>query len=462
MSALVLRRPTRASSVLAAALGVSLVLAGCGGSNVAGGGGGGQASETDCTAYEQYGDLSGRRITLYTSITSPEDEPHIRSYEKFQECTGAQVVYDGSKEFEAQIRVRVQGGNPPDIAYIPQPGLLQDLVRQGAVRPAPQAVATNVDQYYPETYKSAGSVDGTLYAAPLGANVKSFVWYSPQAFAAKGYAVPKTWDEMIALSNRIVAEGGKPWCAGIGSGEATGWPLTDWMEDVMLRENGPEVYDQWVSHAIPFNSPQVAAALNRVGSILKNPAYVNGGLGDVSSIATTTFQEGGQPILEELCYMHRQANFYAANFPEGTDISENGQVFAFELPPIDPNRPQTILVGGELVAAFTDRPEVQAFQAFLSSPEWANEKAKAGSELGRSGWLSANSGLDVNNLSNPIDRLSAQVLQDQNNTFRFDGSDLMPGAVGSASFWRGMTDWITGQSTSQTLEFIEQSWPAQQ
>jgi alpha-glucoside transport system substrate-binding protein len=160
------------------------VLAGCGGSNVAGGGG--QAPAQDCTAYEQYGDLSGKRITIYTSITSPEDEPHIRSYERFQECTGAQVVYEGSKEFEAQIRVRVSSGNPPDIAYIPQPGLLQDLVRQGAVRPAPQAVAANVDQHYPETYKSAGSVDGTLYAAPLGSNVKSFVWYSPQAFAAKG------------------------------------------------------------------------------------------------------------------------------------------------------------------------------------------------------------------------------------------------------------------------------------
>jgi alpha-glucoside transport system substrate-binding protein len=461
MSVLVRLRPSRATGILAAALGVSLALAGCTGSNVAGSGGG-EAAGQDCTAYEQYGDLSGKRITIYTSITAPEDEPHIRSYERFQECTGAQVVYEGSKEFEAQVRVRVSSGNPPDIAYIPQPGLLQDLVRQGAVRPAPQAVAANVDQYYPETYKSAGSVDGTLYAAPLGSNVKSFVWYSPQAFAAKGYQVPTTWDEMIALSDRIVADGGKPWCAGIGSGEATGWPLTDWLEDVMLRENGPEVYDQWVSHAIPFNSPQVAAALDRIGAILKNPAYVNGGLGDVSSIATTTFQDAGLPILDQTCYMHRQANFYAANFPEGTDISENGQAFAFPVPPIDASRPQTILVGGEFVAAFTDRPEVQAFQAYLSSPEWANEKAEAGAELGQSGWVSANSGLDASNLASPIDRLTAQVLQDQNNTFRLDGSDLMPAAVGSASLWRGMTDWITGSSTSQVLDFVEQSWPAQQ
>lgn len=458
MPALALRQRSRTTSLLGAALGLSLALAGCGGSNV--GGGSGQASTgEECAAYAQYGDLSGTKISLYTSITAPEDQSHIDSYQAFETCTGAEVVYEGSKEFEAQLPVRIQSGSPPDVAYIPQPGLLSTLVSQtGAVKPVPPAVATNVDQYFPETFKAAGSVNGTLYAAPLGSNVKSFVWYSPGAFAAKGYTVPTTWDEMIMLSDRIAAEGGKPWCAGISSGEATGWPLTDFLEDAMLRENGPDVYDQWVDHAIPFNAPQVVSALDRVGSVLKNPAYVNGGLGDVSSIATTTFQDGGLPILDETCYLHRQANFYAANWPEGTEVSENGDVYAFELPPIDPATPTPILVGAEFVAAFSDRPEVQAFQAYLSSPEWANEKAKATPE---GGWLSANSGLDPANLTNAIDRLSVEILQDEANTFRFDGSDLMPAAVGSASFWTGMTNWITGQSTADSLTFIEQSWPQQ-
>ncbi|MEN3267056.1 MAG: alpha-glucoside transport system substrate-binding protein [Pseudonocardia sp.] len=462
MPAVPSRRRSRTTGLVSGALGLCLVLAGCGGSNVAGGGGGQAGTGPECAAYTQYGDLSGKTISVYTSIVTPEDQPHIDSYKPFEQCTGAKVVYEGSKEFEAQLPVRVQAGSPPDLAYVPQPGLLATLVRQtGAVKPAPAAVAANVDKNYPETFKSAGSVDGTLYAAPLGSNVKSFVWYSPKTFQAKGYTVPTTWDEMMALSDRIVAAGGKPWCAGINSGEATGWPLTDWLEDVMLRENGPQVYDQWVSHAIPFNSAQVSAALDRVGSVLKNPAYVNGGLGDASSIATTTFQDAGLPILDETCYMHRQANFYAANWPAGTDISENGDVYAFELPPINPAAPQTILVGAEFVAAFSDRPEVQAFQAYLSSPEWANEKAKAGTALGQSGWVSANTGLDPANLASPIDRLTAEILQDQSNTFRFDGSDLMPGAVGSATFWRGMTDWITGQSTRDSLNFIEASWPAQ-
>ncbi len=448
--------------MLGAALGLSLVLAGCGGSTVASGGGQGAApAGPECAAYTQYGDLAGKTISVYTSITSPEDQPQIDSYKTFESCTGAKVAYEGSKEFEAQLPVRIQAGSPPDIAYIPQPGLLGTLVADspGAVLPVPQAVAANVDKFYPKTFKEAGSIDGTLYAAPLGSNVKSFVWFSPAAFAAKGYTVPTTWDDMVALSDRIVADGGVPWCAGISSGEATGWPLTDFLEDAMLRENGPDVYDKWVSHEIPFNSPEVVSALDRVGSILKNPAYVNGGLGDVSSIATTTFQDGGLPILDETCFMHRQANFYAANFPEGTDISENGEVYAFPLPAIDAAAPETILVGGEFVAAFTDRPEVQAFQAYLSSPEWSNEKAKAGTALGQSGWLSANSGFDASTLTSPIDKLSVEILQDPANEFRFDGSDLMPGAVGSASFWTGMTNWITGQSTQESLTFIEESWP---
>lgn len=450
----------RTTAVLSAALGMGLVLAGCGASNVtsdsASGGGKANASP-ECAAYASYGDLKGKSISVYTSITSPEDLPQTDSYKAFEKCTGATVKYEGSKEFEAQLPVKIQAGSPPDIAYIPQPGLLGTLVRDTkAVKPAPAAVVANVEKYFPDTYKSAGSVDGTLYAAPLGANVKSFVWYSPKTFKEKGYKVPTTWDEMIALSDKIVAGGGKPWCAGISSGEATGWPLTDWLEDAMLRQNGSKVYDQWVSHAIPFNDPQVATALDKVGAILKNPAYVNGGLGDVSSIATTKFQDGGLPILEGNCGMQRQANFYAANWPEGTNVSETGDVYAFELPPINPSQPKTILVGGEFVAAFTDRPEVQAFQTYLSSPEWANEKAKA---TPAGGWLSANSGLDANNLVSPVDKLSAKILQDPANEFRFDASDLMPAAVGSAAEWTGMTDWITGKSTPDTLAFIEQAWP---
>lgn len=458
------RNTRRGMAAAAALVSTGLVLAGCASSDS---GGGSAASGTwpgegkaECKGLEQladFGDLTGEEVTVYTSIVAPEDKPHIDSWKLFTTCTGATPKYEGSKEFEAQLQVRVQAGNPPDIAYVPQPGLLQTLVGTGKVVEAPQQVADNTDKWFGEDWKSYGSVDGKFYAAPLGANVKSFVWYSPKMFAEKGWEVPKTWDDMLALSDKIAATGMKPWCAGIESGEATGWPATDWLEDVLLRSAGPDVYDQWVSHDIPFNDPKVAEALDDVGAILKNDKYVNGGIGDVSSIATTAFQDGGLPILDGKCAMHRQASFYAANWPEGTDVSENGDVFAFYLPPMGSEFGNPVLGGGEFVAAFSDDAAVQAFQTYLSTDVWANEKAKASPN---GGWVSANKGLDINNLASPVDQLSGEILQDPDAVFRFDGSDMMPGEVGAGSFWKEMTNWITGESTQDALDNIEASWPS--
>ncbi len=304
----------RRIAALTGVLAVALTATACGSSDDSSGGSAssGGTSTIDCAPYKAFGDLKGKTVSVYTSITAPEDAPHQASYKPFEECTGVTIKYEGSKEFEAQLPVRVKGGNAPDIAYIPQPGLLATMVATGAVKEAPPEVVANVDKNMPD-WKNYGTVDGKFYAAPLGANVKSFVWYSPKAFADKGYQVPKTWAELLALSDKIVADnpGGdvKPWCAGIESGDATGWPATDWVEDVMLRTAGAEIYDKWVKHEIPFNDPAVATALAEVGKILKNPKYVNGGYGDVKTIASTSFQDGGLPIARRsnTCYMHRQA-----------------------------------------------------------------------------------------------------------------------------------------------------------
>ena len=458
-----MRAITRPRSLAAAAVltAGTMLLAGCGG------GGGDDASaggtspgegKAECEGLTSFGDLSGKSVSVYTSIIAPEDKAQKESYKLFEDCTGASIKYEGSSEFEAQLNVRVQGGNAPDIAYIPQPGLLKTLVQDtGQVVEAPSGVGENVDKFWGEDWKAYGTVDDKFYAAPLGANVKSFVWYSPKMFKENGWKVPTTWDDMMTLSEDMAAKGIKPWCAGIESGDATGWVTTDWLEDAMLREVGPDVYDQWVNHEIPFDDPQVESALQLVGSILKDDKMVNGGIGDVKSIATTAFQEAGLPILKGECGLHRQASFYAAQWPEGTDVTENGDVFAFYLPTTTEEFGQPVLGGGEFVAAFADRPEVQAFQTYLSTDTWANEKAKA---TPGGGWVSANKGLDIANLKSPIDKLSAETFQDPDAVFRFDGSDQMPGAVGADSFWKQMTAWITGQDDSTTLDNIEKSWPS--
>ncbi|MBJ7355978.1 ABC transporter substrate-binding protein [Nocardioides sp.] len=456
-------RNRRRMALVAAAVSAGLVLAGCADDDEGGEAAGGTwpgEDKAECEDLEQlaeFGDLSGREVGVYTSIVAPEDKPQIDSYKLFTTCTGAEVKYEGSKEFEAQLPVRVQAGNPPDIAFVPQPGLLKTLVATGKVVEAPDTVSDNVDEFFGEDWRAYGSVDDTLYAAPLGANVKSFVWYSPTMFSENGWTVPETWDDMIALSDTIAAAGIKPWCAGIESGEATGWPATDWLEDVLLRTAGPDAYDDWVNHEIPFNDPQVVEGLDQVGEILKNDEYVNGGIGDVKSIATTAFQDGGLPILDGKCAMHRQAGFYAANWPEGTVVAEDGDAFAFYLPTVSDEFGRPVLGGGEFTTAFSDAPEVAALQTYLSTDVWANEKAK---NTPAGGWVSANTGLDVANLVSPIDQLSGEILQDPEAVFRFDGSDQMPGEVGANSFWKGMTAWITGEDSETVLSQIEDSWPS--
>lgn len=417
----------------------------------------GKAECADLEQLAEFGDLTGTSVGVYTSILPPEQEAHEKSYELFTTCTGAEVDYEGSDQFETQLVVRVKAGNAPDIAYIPQPGLLQTVVSSGQVVPAPQTTADNVDEFFGEDWKGYGTVDGTFYAAPLGASVKSFVWYSPKMFEENGWEIPETWDDMLALSDQIVDSGMKPWCVGIESGEATGWVATDWLEDAVLRDAGADVYDQWVNHEIPFDDPAIVEALDRVGGIMRNEDYVNAGFGDVNSIATTAFQDGGLPILDGDCALHRQASFYAAQWPEGTDVSEDGDVFAFYLPPTNEENGKPVLGGGEFVAAFSDEPQVQAFQTYLSTDVWANEKAKA---TPGGGWVSANTGLDVANLTSPIDQLSAETFQDPEAVFRFDGSDQMPSAVGAGSFWKEMTAWVTGESTEDALGNIESSWPS--
>lgn len=433
---------------VAGAVGLALTVAACGGGDPATD----KLDQAECAPFKEYTGIAGKEVSIYASIRDTEADLLEQSWKDFADCTGVKISYEGSGEFETQINVRVDGGRAPDIAFIPQPGLIEKFAKAGNLKAVSDNTKTTAEANYSPDWLTYSTFDGKFYGAPLGSNVKSFVWYSPKMFTEKGYKIPATWDELMALSDTIAATGIKPWCAGIESGVATGWPATDWIEDVLLRDQGPDVYDQWVSHEIPFNDPKIVSATDRVGSILKNDKYVNGGIGDVSSIATTAFQEGGIPITQGKCAFHRQASFYANQWPDNTKVAEDGDVFAFYFPPVDPSKGKPVLGAGEFTVAFADRPEVQAVQTYLASAHHANSRAKLGN------WVSANKQLDIANVANPIDRRSVEILQDPQTVFRFDGSDLMPSSVGAGSFWKGMTDWITGKDTKSTLDFIEASW----
>jgi alpha-glucoside transport system substrate-binding protein len=413
---------------------------------------------TTCADYAQYTSAAtkGKTVTMFGSILPPESDSLNASWAQFQSCTGIKIAYEGSNSFESQLPVRVQGGTAPDLAIIPQPGLLAQMVALGAVKAPPAGVVANEDKYWNAAWKTYGSVNGTFYAAPQSANMKSLVWYSPTAFASAGYTVPTTWDQLAALSDKIAAGSTKPWCGGIGSGTATGWPATDWLEETVLSADGGQVYDDWVSHKVTFEDPKIEAAMQLVANWMQNPKWVNAGIGDVKTIATTTFQDAGLPILKGQCWMLQQASFYEAQWPKGTTVSPTGQVWAFYLPPRSASIPTPVEGGGEFTAAFSSDAATQAVQTYLSSPQWADSRIKVAP-----GWVSANSGVDQSLYSDGIDKLSAQYLTNPNATFRFDASDLMPSAVGSGAEWTQMTSWFgTGASIASVAKAIDAAWPA--
>jgi alpha-glucoside transport system substrate-binding protein len=294
----------------------------------------------------------------------------------------------------------------------------------------------------------------------MSANMKSLVWYSPSYFKQHNYQVPTTWQDMMSLSAKMVtdakgANGFKPWCGGIASGTASGWPATDWLEEVVLGKYGGDVYDKWVAGEIKFSDQQIIDAMNTVKSWLQNPSWVNGGYGNVKTIATTTFQNAGLPILKDKCGMLQQASFYGAQLPKGTKVGPDGDIMAFKLPGVSSSVSTPVEGGGEFVTAFSDKPAVQAVQNYLSSPEWASSRVKVAT-----GWVSANTKVDKSLYTDPIDQLSAKYLTDKSATFRFDASDLMPAAVGAGAEWKEMVAWFgQGKSTTAVAQAIDAAWP---
>jgi alpha-glucoside transport system substrate-binding protein len=377
----------------------------------------------------------------------------VAGYDPLAACTGLTIDFQGTDQFETEINVRLEGGDAPDVIDYPQPGLLRSHAEKGYLKELPADVSDAITTDFAAGWDVyASGADGKIYGLPGRSSVKSMVWYSPKAFADGGYAIPETLEDLTTLSDKIVADGKTPWCIGAESGVATGWVITDWMEDFMLRINGGEVYDQWVNHEIPFNDPKVLAAAEAVGAIVKNPDYL-GGENLVKAIATTKFQDGGLPILTGDCYMHRQASFYRGSWPEGTNVAPDGDIWFFYLPS-PAGGPKFMLGAGDIYAAATDKPESYDVVRYTGSADYQLSIANSRNELG------PNKNLDVTKVTDPFLK-SVFDLQSTGEVFRFDASDLMPGAVGAGTFWTEVTAWVIGTNDTQTfLDNVEASWPA--
>ncbi|WP_415156255.1 ABC transporter substrate-binding protein [Maritalea sp.] len=401
-------------------------------------------------------DLKGETIKVFGPWLGVDKE-HIQAVlAPFEEATGAVVDYAGSDSFEQQIVIDTQAGSAPNIAIFPQPGLAADLASKGLLVP----LGTQTSDWVKENYAAGQSwVDLGTYANADGnpdyygffykVDVKSLVWYSPENFEDAGYAVPESMEDLLSLSDQIVADGGTPWCIGLGSGGATGWPATDWVEDMMLRTQPPEVYDQWVKNEIPFNDPRVVAAIDEFGKFARNDAWVDGGSAAVSA---TDFRDSPKGLFSvpPKCYMHRQASFIPSFFPEGTELGTDADFFYFpSYAGKDLGKP--VLGAGTLFAITKESKGARALIDYLKTPQ-AHEIWMA-----RAGFLTPHKGVDLDKYANDTLRGQGQILLNAT-TFRFDGSDLMPGAVGAGSFWTGMVDYAGGKPAADVAKDIQDSW----
>ena len=398
---------------------------------------------------EQQSSSSAKTVTVLGVVVGEQQAKLEAALAPFEEQTGIKVIYEGTDAFATLLPVRVESGDAPDVAMFPQPGLMRDFAQSDQLVSMSDFINSDeLQQAYSQDWIDLGTVDGELYGIWYRASVKSLVWYDPQEFAARGYEVPETWSEMMALSDRIVADGGTPWCLGMESGDATGWVGTDWIEDIMLRTAGAEVYDQWVNHEIAFNAPPVQEAFEQFGEIVLNPEYIYGGVVGAISIP---FGDSPRGLLQEPpnCYLHRQASFIASFLPEEAVLGENIAVFPF--PSIDPEFGNPVLVAGDVFAMFNDTPEARALMQYLATPEPHEIWAKLG------GFISPHQQVSLDVYPNEVAQTQAEILANAE-TVRFDASDMMPSQVGTGTFWTGIVDFVGGEDVEEVLTDIEESW----
>ena len=398
------------------------------------------------------------QLTVFGPWLGPDQENVEKVLAGFAAASGHDVSYVGSDSFEQQIMIDAEAGSAPNVAVFPQPGLAADMAKRGFLTPLADGTADWVKENYAAgqswvdlgTYAGADGADN-LYGFFYKVDVKSLVWYSPENFEDAGYEVPTSMEDLKALTDQIVADGGTPWCIGLGSGGATGWPATDWVEDMMLRTQTPADYDAWVKNDLKFNDPKVVAAIEEFGAFARNDAYVAGGAG---AVASTDFRDSPKGLFDSppQCYMHRQASFIPAFFPEGTVVGEDADFFYF--PAYAEKDLGAPVLGAGTVWAITNPSDASnELIAYLETPE-AHETWMA---LG--GFLTPLKGVDTSKFSDAATAKMNDILLAAT-TFRFDGSDLMPGAVGAGSFWTGMVDYTGGKSAQEVADGIQASWDA--
>ncbi len=398
---------------------------------------------------------SANEVLIWSSVDPPVQEGLEAVLSEKAEAEGYTIRWESVDDINSLIMTRLQAGDTPDIALIPQPGVVRDVVARGGGEPLDDVVdmAALEESMVPGTL-DAGMVEDELYGLLVSMNVKSLVFYNKKAWDEAGYEAPESIDDLNALTEQIKADGGVPWCMGIESEAATGWPATDWFEDLVMRYGGADGYNQWVTNELKFDSDIVREAAAEFEELMFTEGNVLGGR---DAITSTSFQTAGNPMFdaEPGCWLYKQGSFITGFFPEDivADLDANVGVFGF--PPAEAGGENPVLGGGDLAVMFDDSEATQAVMGMMAEEDFGSEAAP------NSSFISPHKTFDTSLYPDELTRSYADVAY-SSTAFLFDGSDQMPGEVGAGSFWEEMTAWIGDQQDlDTTLTNIDESWPSE-
>ena len=408
--------------------------------------------------------LAGTKVTIWGSDV---DAPGLRAeLARIEEQTGIRVSYQIFEGFFDPAAFDVDRADLPDISLWSVPGQVRELAARGEL----VDLGTYVDlstarAAFSDYLVDSASLGAGLFGLPVKVDLKGLVWYPVPEFAEAGYTVPETWDGLMALADQMVADGHQPWCLGLFSGISSGWPGTDWMEALVLRLGGVDVYDQWASHEIAFDHPVVRQAAAMFGDVAFGEGFVTGG---PEAIGTRGWDEAMFPMFSDppRCWMYNMASFLMdGNFP--ADMHAGVDADFFVMPPVDPDRTPPSFGGGQFATAFRDRPEVREIMRSLLRPDWGT----AWASMPDSSFMPAHAGFDPERCrateGDPRTKEArvrlCQIARDSISAglWRYDASDLMPPSIGAGAFWQGMVDYIDQgpEGMDEILAQIEAAWP---
>lgn len=403
-------------------------------------------------ALGQLNSIPGATVTVLGPEVGGGADSLRFAFRRFTAATGIEVIYTGAIDSDVIVDELIESNSAPDVVLTAQPSRVQELARRGDLVPLPRLLRQQVATGFDPFWTTLASLNTRSYAVPTSASVTSLVWYSPREFAARGYEVPQRLAELEALVERIKADGLVPWCVGLGAGERSGWPATDWIEEYMIRLEGPDFYDSWVNHQVGFNDERAVSVVNRVGEMWFSPGnvYRRSAINAISSV------DAAQDHVDGKCVLHRQGSSIATTYrADGVTLGAGQDFDVFHLPMVDDSFGTVVLGTGSFASALSSDRATITLLSYMAAPDFANNRILAGA----GGYLSANKLQDLSLYRAAIDQEMATILVGADQ-FRFDGSALMPPEIGTDEFLRASV--VFAEGTIDAYEFldeIEASWP---